>query len=119
MLRSYENLLGRDEKKPMPRSGAKRWLRGLPLEEAEELTDALVRAKPTGTTHGSVLALVPTKEQPPELPEGDRPFAHPTHWPAFVLVGTPSDRHATSPNGPTSVRWRGEAAGLLAFGGWM
>src|ERR1019366_1255467 len=88
MLRSYENLLGRDEKKPMPRSGAKRWLRGPPLEEAEELTDALVRAKPTGTTRGSVLALGPTKEQPPELQPATGRSRTPD-WAAFVLVGDP------------------------------
>jgi CHAT domain len=93
MLRSYENLLGRGEEKPLPSAEAlaeAKWrLRGLPLEEAKKLADALVRGRLAGTTRGSVLVLVPMKEHPPELPEGDRPFTHPTHWPAFVLVGAP------------------------------
>jgi CHAT domain-containing protein len=91
MVRFYENLLGsRKGTKPLGRADAldeaKRWLRALPRAEAGALAAALTG----GELRGTVAPLRrPEKGKSPRLPEGDRPFAHPCHWAAFVLVGDP------------------------------
>jgi tetratricopeptide (TPR) repeat protein len=90
MVRFYENLLGkRKGAKPMGRAQAldeaRRWLRGLERRRAALLAGGLERGRLRGTEEE-----VPAfggKE--PALPAGERPFAHPAYWAAFVLVGDP------------------------------
>jgi CHAT domain-containing protein len=91
MERFYQNLLGCREglKGPLPKAEAlaeaQAWLRGLPRAEAQRraarLAGGVARGK--GRTLGPLL---------PPLPAGsaDRPpYAHPSYWAAFVLVGDP------------------------------
>jgi CHAT domain-containing protein/tetratricopeptide (TPR) repeat protein len=93
MVRFYENLLGKREglKGPLPRAAAleeaRQWLRQLPRREAERL----VALYASGKLRGSVGKPLPLggEEGPAKLPSGDRPFAHPFHWAAFVLIGDP------------------------------
>jgi CHAT domain-containing protein len=90
MVRFYENLLGkRQGARPMGRAQAldeaRRWLRGLDRQRAALLAGGLGRGKLRGTEE-EVPALA-GKE--PALPAGDKPFAHPAYWAAFVLVGDP------------------------------
>jgi CHAT domain-containing protein len=92
MRRFYQNLLGQRGglSKGLPKAEAlqeaKQWLRTLPRAEVEalagKLTEAALRASEDTT---------PPKERParPELPTGDRPFAHPRYWAAFILLGDP------------------------------
>jgi CHAT domain-containing protein len=93
MTRFYENLLGKREglKAPLPRAEALRearqWLRDLPRKDAESLAVALDK----GELRGSVGPLKPLSELPKEAvgQKGDRPFAHPYYWAAFILLGDP------------------------------
>jgi CHAT domain-containing protein len=90
MVRFHENLLGkRQGTKPMRRAlaldEARRWLRGLDRKRAALLAGGLERGKLRGTEE-EVPAFA-GKE--PALPAGERPFAHPAYWAAFVLVGDP------------------------------
>jgi CHAT domain-containing protein/Tfp pilus assembly protein PilF len=93
MVRFYENLLGQREglKAPLPRAEAlreaKQWLRELPRKDAEALAVALGK----GELRGSVSPLKPLAEPPKEAvgQKGDRPFAHPYYWAAFILLGDP------------------------------
>jgi CHAT domain-containing protein/tetratricopeptide (TPR) repeat protein len=94
MLRFYENVLGgrKDLSQPLGRAAAlaeaQRWLRELPRRDAEALAAALAADKLSGTARGQVVELN-VKERPVRLPEGERPYAHPFFWAAFVLVGDP------------------------------
>src|SRR5262249_55350081 len=95
MVRFYENLLGKDSEgrrkglKAMPRgealAEAKKWLRTLSRKEAGELAARFVGGK----LRGSIDEPLPEAKDAPKakLPEGDRPFAHPHFWAAFVLIG--------------------------------
>jgi tetratricopeptide (TPR) repeat protein len=92
MLRFYENLLGKREglKKALPRAEAlgeaQQWLRTLRRKQAEGLAARLAR----GVLRGTIDKPLPeVKGKPEVLPAGDRPFAHPNCWAAFVLVGDP------------------------------
>jgi CHAT domain-containing protein/tetratricopeptide (TPR) repeat protein len=93
MTRFYENLLGQREglKAPLPRAEAlreaKQWLRELSRKDAESLAVALGK----GELRGSVSPLKPLAEPPKEAvgQKGDRPFAHPYYWSAFILLGDP------------------------------
>jgi CHAT domain-containing protein len=93
MLRFYENLLGKraDLLHPLGRAAAleeaKHWLRELSRRDAERLAAGLVGGQLQGTTRGSVVAL--NIKQPVKLPEGERPYAHPFYWAAFILIGDP------------------------------
>jgi CHAT domain-containing protein len=92
MRRFYQNLLGqragltRGLSKAEALQEAKQWLRTLPREDVEALagkmTEGALRASEDTT---------PPKERPakPEVPTGDRPFAHPRYWAAFILIGDP------------------------------
>jgi CHAT domain-containing protein len=90
MVRFYENLLGkRQGARPMGRAQAldeaRRWLRDLDRRRAALLAGGLTRGKLRGTEE-EVPAFA---EKEPSLPGGERPFAHPAYWAAFVLVGDP------------------------------
>jgi CHAT domain-containing protein len=93
MIRFYENLLGKRAglKQGMKRAEAlaeaKKWLRELPRKQAGELAAQYTGGVLRGT-EGDARPLV--KGQPVQLPEGERPFAHPFYWAAFVLVGDPA-----------------------------
>jgi CHAT domain-containing protein len=94
MVRFYENLLGKRKGllKPLPRAEAlaeaKKWLRELPREEAGVLVARLAGGQLRGTVDPE---LPPAREvKPAKLPAGDRPFAAPAYWAAFVLLGDPS-----------------------------
>ncbi len=92
MVRFYENLLGKRAglKKGMGRAAAlaeaKSWLRQMPRKQAGELAARLGGGVLRGT-EGEALPVVKGKEA--KLPGGERPFAHPYYWAAFVLVGDP------------------------------
>jgi len=88
MMRFYQNVLGKREglKEPLGRAEAlreaKRWLRELPRRVVEKLAGQLAE--------GAVRA----SEEPkgaevskPVVPVGDKPFAHPRYWAAFILIG--------------------------------
>jgi CHAT domain-containing protein len=76
MIRFYGNLLGARAglKGPLPRAAAlaeaKQWLRGLGRDEAVALVEGL-------------------GGQARQVPRGQRPYAHPNYWAAFVLIGDP------------------------------
>jgi CHAT domain-containing protein/tetratricopeptide (TPR) repeat protein len=89
MQRFYQNLLGKrpELKKPLGRAAAleeaRNWLRNLSRREAGEAVANLPRGevKPLPGT-GKVPASRP-------VPPGDKPYAHPYYWAAFVLIGDP------------------------------
>jgi CHAT domain-containing protein/Tfp pilus assembly protein PilF len=91
MVRFYENLLGkRKGARPMPRAlalhEAKRWLRGLSRAELAPLAAGLAG----GALRGTEKDRLPLRQgKVPSLPRGERPFAHPYYWAAFVLIGDP------------------------------
>ncbi len=93
MVRFYENLLGKRKelKKALGRGEAlgeaKKWLAGLERKEA----GALAARLSGGVLRGTEKEAPPVvKGKPAKLPAGDRPFAHPYYWAAFVLVGDPA-----------------------------
>jgi hypothetical protein len=83
MERFYQNLLGKRNglTKPVPKAEAlreaKAWLRSLTSEDAEQQRERLAAFAGEGV------------ELPP-LPVGERPFAHPYYWSAFILIGDPN-----------------------------
>jgi CHAT domain-containing protein/Tfp pilus assembly protein PilF len=92
MLRFYENLLGKRDglKQGMKRAEAlqeaKDWLRTLSRREAERLVARLSG----GVLRGTIGAAPPeAKGNVVKLPAGDRPYASPYYWSAFVLIGDP------------------------------
>jgi CHAT domain-containing protein len=90
MQRFYQNLLGKREglQAPLGRAAALReaqqWLRTLLRTEAEKHTAQLTG----GEVRGTVSSLKPVAPQP-VVPTGDRPYAHPYYWSAFMLLGDP------------------------------
>jgi CHAT domain-containing protein len=91
MARFYQDLLGRRAglEEAMPKAEAlreaKRWLRQLPRSEAEALAGRLAK----GSVRAAVEPKGPAAPPVPALPAGDRPFAHPRYWAAFILLGDP------------------------------
>jgi CHAT domain-containing protein len=101
MGRFYENLLGKREglKGPMPKAEAlaeaKTWLRELSRDEATQraawMSDGVARGprlKPPQATPEEVKA-AEARERAKAGGAGDRPYAHPYFWAAFVLIGDP------------------------------
>jgi hypothetical protein len=88
MDRFYRNLLGKRDglEKPMPKAAAlaeaKRWLRELSQDDAARLSASLSGGVARGKNEKAELL-------PPKAGPGERPFAHPRYWAAFVLVGDP------------------------------
>ena len=93
MSRFYRNLLGRRPGLSGPLSKAealreaKAWLRGLTADEVGGELAALDRGEPHkmakaggGAAQGA---------SPASRPPGLRPYAHPSYWAAFILVGDP------------------------------
>src|SRR5262249_23659366 len=69
---------------------AKAWLRGLSSEEALKRAAQLRQ----GVERGKRRELPPLDESRPATSgKGDRPYAHPYYWAAFVLIGDPDERH--------------------------
>ncbi len=91
MTRFYENLLGKrpDLKKPLPRAEAlaqaKAWLKGLSRKDAETMLEKLTG----GAVRGEPVAAPAKVRKAAPGPPGERPFAHPYYWAAFVLIGDP------------------------------
>jgi CHAT domain-containing protein len=94
MARFYQNLLGQRDglKGPLPKAEAlqeaKRWLRGLPRAGVEKLAGQLARGEVRAKEEPKT-PLSPSGVPRPALPAGDRPFAHPRYWAAFILIGDP------------------------------
>jgi tetratricopeptide (TPR) repeat protein len=92
MDRFYQNLLGRREglKGPLPKAAAlaeaKGWLRALPREEALRQAARLTKGVERGKGR-PVQPLLPAVPAAADM--GDRPYAHPYYWAAFVLIGDP------------------------------
>src|SRR5262249_20727103 len=93
MARFYRNLLGRRDglSKPLPKAealaGAKRWLRGLEVEEDgaawAEVARGELRPLATPGRPGP-------RERTGPRPAGRRRYDHPYYWAAFILVGDPN-----------------------------
>jgi CHAT domain-containing protein len=89
MRRFYQNLLGKRDglKKALGRAEAleeaRNWLRNLSRTEAGDAVASLPR--------GTVKALPGTGKTPAPrpVPPGEKPYAHPYYWSAFVLIGDP------------------------------
>jgi CHAT domain-containing protein len=89
MRRFYQNLLGKRPglKKALVRAAAleegRNWLRNLSRKEAGAAVASLPR--------GDVKPLPGTGKQPAPrpVPPGEKPYAHPYYWSAFVLIGDP------------------------------
>jgi CHAT domain-containing protein len=89
MQRFYANLLGRRPglSGPLPKAealdDAKRWLRGLTVDEVGGELAALHR--------GALRPLAEVSGTGPLVgaASGSRPYAHPYYWAAFVLAGDP------------------------------
>ncbi len=94
MTRFYQNLLGKRQglENALPKTEslreAKEWLRALRKSEVEELAgklaEGVVRAK-----EEPLVQNLPREAARPVLPAGERPFAHPRYWAAFILIGDP------------------------------
>ena len=89
MRRFYANLLGGRPglSHPLPKAEAlgeaKRWLRNLDVDE--------VGSELAGLERGGVRPLAKSSGTAPPSAKtaGTRPYVHPYHWAAFVLVGDP------------------------------
>jgi CHAT domain-containing protein len=89
MTRFYQNLLGKrpELSKPMPKAEAlheaKGWLRNLTVDEVGSELAALDRGsvRPLADKSGAAA--------PAARSAGERPYAHPYYWAAFILVGDP------------------------------
>jgi tetratricopeptide (TPR) repeat protein len=93
MTRFYQNLLGKRPglSKPMPKAEAlheaKEWLRNLTEGEVGDELAALDRGEVRPLTKLSGPA--DSKAASSSRPAGVRPYAHPSFWAAFILIGAP------------------------------
>jgi tetratricopeptide (TPR) repeat protein len=93
MIRFYENLLGKRDglKAPLGRlealREARRWLRELPRAERDRLAEKLGKGV-LRSGRGSEEPAGPVPDEEPQ-DKGERPYAHPKYWAAFVLFGDP------------------------------
>jgi CHAT domain-containing protein len=89
MRRFYQNLLGKRPglKKALGRAAAleeaRNWLRNLSRKEAGDGVASLPRGVVKGLPGTGKVAA------PPPPPPGEKPYAHPYYWSAFVLIGDP------------------------------
>ncbi len=89
MTRFYENMIGTPDGRVqgLPKADAlaeaKRWLAGLTASEVERLTADVPRGLPSGTRG------VRHEADSPPPKDAPRPFAHPSYWSAFILIGDP------------------------------
>ncbi len=93
MDRFYRNLLGKREglNAPVPKAEAlaeaKTWLRNVTALEATDRLGTITQSVPRGTGETALRV----KSQPAEGAKAKetKPFAHPRHWAAFILIGDP------------------------------
>jgi CHAT domain-containing protein/tetratricopeptide (TPR) repeat protein len=90
MTRFYQNLLG---KTPLTKAKAlqeaKHWLRTLPRAEVEKLAAELVQAEVRAAEEEPGPKRPAREVTKAAVPAGDMPFAHPSYWAAFILIGDP------------------------------
>jgi CHAT domain-containing protein len=109
MTRFYQNLLGRREGPggPLPKAmalrEAKEWLRRLPAEEVARL-----RGQLPGTARGR------QKVGPLSAAGAVHPYAHPSYWAAFILIGDPGELRREPAGGPRAAWW--PTVAVLAVG---
>jgi CHAT domain-containing protein len=95
MERFYRNLLGQRVglRGPLPKAEAlaeaKAWLRGLPREEAVKRAAALTQGVARGAGRKPLPLLPAVPGAAAGAGKGERPYAHPYYWAAFVLIGDP------------------------------
>jgi tetratricopeptide (TPR) repeat protein len=95
MRRFYQNLLGKRDglTAPLPKAEAlreaKRWLRGLPRVEVEQLAGQLAQGAVRASEEDPKLPAASKSVPRPALPPGEAPFAQPRYWAAFILIGDP------------------------------
>lgn len=95
MDRFYGNLLGQTEglDKPMPKaealSEAKRWLREMSSSEVAKYMASMTVGVDRGKGRVSRLDPNAPLPKPAGPPEGEKPYAHPYYWAAFILIGDP------------------------------
>lgn len=88
MTRFYENMLGTPEgnAKQLPKAEAlaeaRRWVSSLTAAEVDRLAADLPRGLPNGTRGIR-------READAQREDAPRPFAHPSYWSAFILIGDP------------------------------
>jgi tetratricopeptide (TPR) repeat protein len=92
MQRFYANLLGKRDglKGPMPKAAAlheaKEWLRNLPRAEALKVAAQVSQGVERGKGRPRLELLPPVPEATPAA-KGDKLYAHPYYWAAFILIG--------------------------------
>jgi CHAT domain-containing protein len=94
MVRFYENLLGKREgltqgmKRLEALREAQQWVRELSRGERDRLAEKLGKGVLRSDRGKVVSSAVPIKDEEPQE-RGERPYAHPKYWAAFILLGDP------------------------------
>jgi len=92
MDRFYQNLLGQRDglvtamPKAQALAEAKAWLRNLSQEEAAQLSAELTEGVARGAGR-KTLPLLPAVAEAASNEQDLKPYAHPTYWAAFILIG--------------------------------